>query len=99
MWSGLEQLQELNLQKNKITVLHGHPFFPLKNLRKLNLARNKIIHINSSLWKGISKEYVASLIGLYKNNGAISCVGNYLRERQFFPTDFKIRMQEGTSYA
>ncbi len=23
------------------------------------------------------KEYVASLIGLYKNNGAVSCVGNY----------------------
>ncbi len=23
------------------------------------------------------KEYVASIIGLYKNNGAVSCIGNY----------------------
>ncbi len=27
--------------------------------------------------EAISKEYVGSLIGLYKNNGAASCVGNY----------------------
>ncbi len=39
------------------------------------------------------KEYVASLIGLYKNNGAVSCVGNYY----LFITELAHRVHPGMS--
>ncbi len=43
---------------------------------KRNLDGN-LAFSHTSLQLTDFQEYVASLIGLYKNNGAVSCVGNY----------------------
>ncbi len=43
-------------------------------------SKAKIFPLTRLKWKygnGLWKEYVASLIGLYKNNGVVTCVGIY----------------------
>ncbi len=39
--------------------------------------RNYVVTLAKIKWSRFGQEYVASLIGLYKNNGAVSCVGIY----------------------
>ncbi len=55
----------------------NHEVLPLKHVLNSSLVQYKSCCI--TLLYGAGKEYVASLIGLYKNNGAVSCVAiNFL---------------------
>ena len=57
-------LESSNLIYNEIPAFFSVRFFSNRLPPVRTLTRNKV-----------AKEYVASLIGLYKNNGAVSCVG------------------------
>ena len=40
-------------------------------------SQNNLGHFVKAMYRKLYQEYVASIIGVYKNNGAVSCVANY----------------------